>query len=215
MLRVLMMAAMAVTLASCATPYQEQSFTGGFTVKELRPDVVRVHFGGNGYTTRETVQAYWLNRCAELALEKGFAGFEILSDMQFVRLRPSTDEPIGPASISSGASLRTRISVSSDEIADVSVWRNRDERASQSAGRIRLAHGGGAVFIYGGGGPPKPGIEGDVHFLAAPVEEAPPKVFNAKALRAQLEPIIKAEKCDFGNVCPHVHDYLLPKGKLW
>ena len=214
MLRVLIMAATAVTLVSCATPYQEQSFTGGFTVKELRSDVVRVHFGGNGYTTRETVQVYWLNRCAELALEKGFAGFEILSDMQFVMTRPSTHGQMGLASISSGASPRTRIPVSSDEIADVSVWRNRDERASQSAGRIRLAHGGGAVFIYGGGGAPKPGIEGDVHFLAAPVEEAPPKVFNAKALRAQLEPIIKAEKCDFGNVCPHVHEYLLPKGRL-
>jgi hypothetical protein len=76
-----------------------------------------------------------------------------------------------------------------------------------------LAHGG-AVFVYSGGGAPKPGIGGDVHFLAAPVESAPPKVFNAKALRAQLEPLIKAEKCDFGNVCPHVRDYLLPKGKL-
>jgi hypothetical protein len=134
--------------------------------------------------------------------------------MQFVRLRPSTDEQLGLASISSDASLRTRIPVSSDEIADVSVWRNQDDRASQSVGRIRLAHGGGAVFIYSGGGVPKPGIEGDVHFLAALVEAAPPKVFNAKALRAQLEPIIKAEKCDFGNVCPHVHEYLLPKGRL-
>jgi hypothetical protein len=130
MLRMLMMATMAVILTSCATPYQEQSFTGGFSVKELRPDVVRVSFGGNGYTTRETVQVYWLNRCAELALEKGFAGFEILSDMQFVMTRPATDEQMGPTSISSGASPRTRIAVSWEEIADVSVWRSQDDLAS-------------------------------------------------------------------------------------
>jgi hypothetical protein len=30
---------------------------------------------------------------------------------------------------------------------------------------------------------------------------------------AQLEPLIKGEKCG-GNICPHVHEYLLPKGKL-
>ena len=47
-----------------------------------------------------------------------------------------------------------------------------------------------------------------------PVEAAPPRVFNAKTLIAQLEPIIKAEKCSLGNVCPHVHEYLLPKGTL-
>jgi hypothetical protein len=56
-------------------------------------------------------------------------------------------------------------------------------------------------------------MEGDVHFLPSPVESAPPKVFNAKALVAQLEPLIKGEKCA-GNICPHVHEYLLPKGKL-
>ena len=34
----------------------------------------------------------------------------------------------------------------------------------------------GTIFIYGGGASvPKPRIEGDVHFLAAPVESAPPK----------------------------------------
>jgi hypothetical protein len=53
-----------------------------------------------------------------------------------------------------------------------------------------------------------------VHFLPAPVEAAPPREFNAKTLIAQLEPIIKAEKCSLGNVCPHVHEYLLPKGTL-
>jgi hypothetical protein len=50
--------------------------------------------------------------------------------------------------------------------------------------------------------------------LPAPIEAAPPKVFNAKAPLAQLDPIVKGTEQCHGNVCPHVHEYLLPKGKL-
>ena len=216
MFRILMIAAMAVGLASCATPYQPDGFTGGFDVKELRPDVYRVSFQGNGYTTRESVQVYWLYRCAQLALEKGFVGFEILSDMQFVMRRPPTDDRIGPQLASSVASLRTRIPVSPAEASEFAIWDHGDLASRSAEPLIRTARGGGAIIFYGGGGAavPKPGIEGDVHFIATPVESAPPKIFNAKALHDQLEPIIKAEKCSVGNVCPHVHEYLLPKGKL-
>jgi hypothetical protein len=69
-------------------------------------------------------------------------------------------------------------------------------------------------LIYSGGGTAGRIIEGDVHFIRRPVESMPPKVFNAKVLKAALEPIITGEKCGIGNVCPHVHEYLLPKGKL-
>jgi hypothetical protein len=215
MLRYMMIAAMAVSLASCATPYADQGLLGGADVKELRPDVFRVKFQGNGYTSRESVQVYWLYRCAELALEKGFQGFEILSDMQFVMQRPTRDEPPRHVLSSAVASLRTRIPVSPDEAAEAAAWRFGSDLASRSDQPIRMARGGGMVFFYGGGAAiPMPSIEGDVHFLSTPVESAPPKVFNAKALRDQLEPIVKADKCGVGNVCPHVHEYLLPKGKL-
>jgi hypothetical protein len=215
MFRILMTAAVAVSLASCATPYQPQGVIGGFEVKELRSDVYRVSFQGNGYTSRETVQAYWLYRCAELAIEKGFTGFEILSDMQFVMRRPSTDDRIGPALGNSVASLGIRIPVTSDEVSEFALWRDQGDLASRSAQPIRTARGGGTIIFYGGGASvPKPAIEGDVHFISKPFESSPPKLFNAKALRSELEPIIKAEKCGVGNVCPHVHEYLLPKGKL-
>ena len=211
--RVLILVAAAAVLASCSTPYQQQSFTGGSDVKELRPDVARVSFQGNGYTTRESVQVYWLYRSAQLAIEKGYAGFEILSDVQFVMRRPPADDRGSPRLSSSVASLRTHIPVSAQETADFRIW-DHGALADRSDQPIRLARGG--VFIYTGGGAaaPKPGLEADVHFLPAPVEAAPPKVFNAKALIAQLEPLIKAERCNLGNVCPHVHEYLLPKGTL-
>lgn len=210
--RSLILVASAAVLVSCSTPYQQQGFTGGSDVKELRPDVFRVSFQGNGYTTRESVQVYWLYRSAQLAIEKGFAGFEILSDIQFVMHRPPANDR-GPRLASAVPSLRTRIPVSPQETADFRIWDHGDF-ASRSDQPIRLARGG--VFIYTGSGAagPKPGLEADVHFLPAPVEAAPPKVFNAKALIAQLEPLIKAERCNLGNICPHVHEYLLPKGTL-
>jgi hypothetical protein len=218
MFRVLLVAAVAVSLASCATPYAQQGFTGGFDVQELRPDVFRVSFQGNGYTTRETVQVYWLYRCAQLAIEKGFNGFEILSDMQFSMRRPPADDRDRPRLSSSVASLRTSIPVSPDEASQAAAWRPEGDLASRSVEPTRMARGGGGapIFIYTGGGAaiPKPAIEGDVHFLSTPVVSAPPKVFNAKELVSQLEPLVKAEKCGVGNVCPHVHEYLLPKGKL-
>jgi hypothetical protein len=154
---------------------------------------------------------YWLNRCAELAVEKGYAGFEILSDIPCVMRRQPADEGIKFALNSSTASLRTHIPVTADEAADFAAWREWSAVVERPVEPIRLA----AVMVFYGGGAsvPKPGLEGDVHFLPSPVESAPPKVFNAKTLLAQLDPIIKGEKCN-GNVCPHVHDYLLPKGKL-
>jgi len=192
--------------------------TGGFEVKDLGQDVYRVRFDGNGYTTRETVQTYWLYRCAQLAVEKGFTGFEILSDMQFVmRLPAGETNPSREPSRVAIAPMRVDIAASGDELADAAVW--RIDRAGQSAEayseRIRVARGGGGtVFFYSGGEAPKPTIEGDVHFFKKPVESMPPKLFNANALHAALEPIVKAEKCGIGNICPHMHEYLLPKGKL-
>lgn len=215
MLRSLTLTAAAVILVSCATPYQPEGLTGGFGVKELRPDVYRVSFQGNGFTSKESVQVYWLNRCAELAVEKGFTGFEILSDMQFViRTQPENDS--GRIRLSSSVpSLKTVIPVTGGETAEAALFPNKPHLANRSDASVKLARGGSMMIFYGGGAAvPKPGLEADVHFLATPVESSPPKIFNARALLAQLDPIIKdVEKCG-GNVCPHVHDYLLPKGKL-
>lgn len=214
-IRALMLAAAAAMLTSCATPYQQSGLTGGADVRELRPDVYRVTFQGNGYTTRETVQVYWLNRCAELALEKGFAGFEILSDVRFVMRRQPSEDRLGPRLASAIPSLKTHIPVSRDEASAFSFRPESTDAANRPLAPVRLARGG-MLFVYTApaAAGPKPGIEADVHFLAAPMTAAPPRIFNARALLAQLEPIIKAEKCGLGNVCPHVHDYLLPKDML-
>lgn len=89
-----------VLLGACSTPYQPAgwfSMRGGYDEKELEPGIWRVTFGGNGYTSRESAQTYWLYRCAELTLEKGYDGFQILSGMQLLEPRIPSD-PVVPVS---------------------------------------------------------------------------------------------------------------------
>ena len=77
-----------LTLAGCVgTGYRESGALGigGYKQQQLKDDIWRVSFAGNGFTTQESAQTFWLYRAAELALEKGYDGFEILSDMRFVR----------------------------------------------------------------------------------------------------------------------------------
>lgn len=84
---VLSMLAVCLLLSGCATKYQPltaTSFTGGHKVTNLEGNIYRVVFSANGYSSRETAQTYWLYRCAELALEKGYDGFEILSNINLV-----------------------------------------------------------------------------------------------------------------------------------
>jgi hypothetical protein len=157
-------------LAACATSYQPEGLTGGYHEEELEPGIWRVHYAGNGYTNYETVQTYFLYRCAELSLEKGYDGFEILSNIRLVEPRPVGRRPVRLA-----------------------------------------ANGSTTIFVpsYSGGGF-KPGLEADIRLLKQPFTPAPPKIFNAAALKNVLEPLVQGPKCRSGNVCPHVHHYLYP-----
>lgn len=93
-----------LVLNGCATAYQNSKgqITGGWSVKNMEGDIYRVVFGANGFTTRETTQTYWLYKASELALEKGFDGFEILSNITLTQnISPesffSGEEKIKPA----------------------------------------------------------------------------------------------------------------------
>lgn len=82
-----------ILISGCATPYQNSAgaFTGGWDAKNLEGEVYRVSFYGNGYTSEETVQTYWLYKCAEVAIENGFDGFEILSHISLTKNIPVED----------------------------------------------------------------------------------------------------------------------------
>ena len=64
-----------VTLAGCATAYQQKGFSGGFDETQLDTNVWRVSFRGNGYTKGERAEDFALLRSAELTLANGFTHF--------------------------------------------------------------------------------------------------------------------------------------------
>ena len=67
-------------LSGCATSYQQKGFTGGYSETQLAPDVFRVNFAGNGYTSSDRAQDFALLRAAELSLERGFRYFALLDE---------------------------------------------------------------------------------------------------------------------------------------
>ena len=67
-------------LSGCATSYQQKRFTGGYSETQLAPDVFRVNFAGNGYTSSDRAQDFALLRAAELSLERGFGYFALLDE---------------------------------------------------------------------------------------------------------------------------------------
>jgi len=158
---------MLVILCACATPYGSSGLTGGYTEKELEPGIWRITYGGNGFTTRETVQTFWLYRAAELSLEKGYDGFEIISPIQMISVPVSPD------------------------------------------GQARLYPAQVFIPLYIPEAP-KPEMIADIRVLKGPIKQAPPKVFDAADLKERLQQYVKGKLCDAGNVCPHVHHYLMP-----
>lgn len=80
-----------ILLASCATPYQAGKGQSGYTDQRIDDSTYTVSYQGDGNTGSENVWNYWMYRCAELTLEKGFAYFSIIPK---ARLTSDTAAPI-------------------------------------------------------------------------------------------------------------------------
>jgi hypothetical protein len=70
-------------LTACATTYQPQAFTGGYSQTQLAENVFKVTFKGNAHLDRETASDYALLRSAEVTLENGFKYFVIVDAQQY------------------------------------------------------------------------------------------------------------------------------------
>lgn len=70
--------AVAMAMTGCATTYQPEAFTGGFTEIQMSENVWRVSFSGNGFTRRNEVEEMAMLRSAELTLLKGYRYFAFL-----------------------------------------------------------------------------------------------------------------------------------------
>jgi hypothetical protein len=74
----------ALALSACATSYQADSWTGGFSETQLGPNIYRVSFRGNGFTSRNRAEDLTLLRSAELTLRSGYTHFVIVDGRQSV-----------------------------------------------------------------------------------------------------------------------------------
>jgi hypothetical protein len=72
--------AVLIPLAGCATAYQREKVTGGYTNFRLADHTYRVRFKGNNYTSRDKVELFLLYRCAELTAQLGYDHFVLLSE---------------------------------------------------------------------------------------------------------------------------------------
>jgi len=98
--------ALLVLLSGCASAYQPQSFTGGYSETQLGENIFQVSFRGNGYTRPERAADFSLLRSAELTLEKGFRYFVIVESEKDSKVSahttPSTSYTTGSAYGSGG-----------------------------------------------------------------------------------------------------------------
>jgi hypothetical protein len=67
----------AILFASCATPYQSQGLTGGYSDFLTAPDEATIMFHGNGYTPAERVVLMTALRCADVTLQRGYRYFVV------------------------------------------------------------------------------------------------------------------------------------------
>jgi hypothetical protein len=66
-------------LIGCATAYQHDALTGGYTNARVDANTYRVRFKGNNYTSQQKVEHYLLYRCAEITDQLGYDHFVVLS----------------------------------------------------------------------------------------------------------------------------------------
>jgi len=76
-MRTILMIFIAGLLGACATQYQPQGATGGFTETQLDRNVFRVTFSANAYTSAQQAEEMALLRSAEVTLKNGFTHFVI------------------------------------------------------------------------------------------------------------------------------------------
>lgn len=86
MMRVMAMGLLMVgLLAGCASPYQSHGLGGGYDDIALAPNIYRVSFRGNGYTSMERAKDYALLRAAEVTLSNGYRFFIVTTDESYAK----------------------------------------------------------------------------------------------------------------------------------
>jgi hypothetical protein len=81
---------------TCATPYGPKGLLGGYSDKQVADNIYEIRFEGNQHTPTKKVKTYLLYRCAEVAREKGYPYFMILSDESYRQIYSEIPKPVVP-----------------------------------------------------------------------------------------------------------------------
>ncbi len=73
-----------VLLVGCATPYERNSFNGGFSDTQISANMFKVYFEGNSNTSAERASDFLLLRSAELTLREGYKYFTVQDKKEIV-----------------------------------------------------------------------------------------------------------------------------------
>ena len=77
---VLVTISLALLLAGCATDYQPDGFTGGFSETQLDENLFEIRFKGNAFVGTDTARDYAMLRAAEVTLQNGYEYFIVLGE---------------------------------------------------------------------------------------------------------------------------------------
>ena len=70
MTRNVLLALLAVAFGGCATGYQKQGLTGGYSERRISDSAYYVSFSGNGFASKDRVHWFWMYRCAEVTVQQ-------------------------------------------------------------------------------------------------------------------------------------------------
>ena len=80
-MRYFCIAALAVFLSACSTPYGKYGILGGYTDTRIDENTFSISNDTNGFTSQQTTSMQALYRAAELTIENGF-DFFVIGDSQ-------------------------------------------------------------------------------------------------------------------------------------
>lgn len=84
MKKIISISLLSICLLGCQTPYQADSFRGGYSETKLNDSMYSVTFRGNGFTDEDTVNKYLLKRASELTLQNGYRYFAVIDSHENV-----------------------------------------------------------------------------------------------------------------------------------
>lgn len=125
-----------LALLGCATAYQKDGFTGGFSTTQLDTHIFTVTFKGNAYTPRDKANDYALLRSAEVALENGFTYFTIVDAKQYNKTGSYT------------TSTRSKTNLSTSTSGSVNVIGNNAIYNSNTQGVATTTTSGGQTYNF-------------------------------------------------------------------